>query len=181
MHTSHDYIWWGSHCQRPTLTRLIFNSNKYIIMPKVMWKIECSVCCFGQNTVKPVLNSTILSSHPLLSGHLTKFHNVLYSNTVKATLIKWSPVLSRCGHPLHSPKVNYSLFQTCTKWSPEMASNNMKSNAVFNHYFIRDKTELNILSHTLLMAQQSQFFRHKSQGAFTCYLQSKQFAYPNQT
>ena len=93
--------------QRPTMTRLIFNSNKYIIMPKVMWKIECSVCCFGQNTVKPVLNSTILRGHPLLSGHLTKSHNVLHSNTVKVTFIKWSSLLSRCGHPLHSPKVNY--------------------------------------------------------------------------
>ena len=43
-----------------------------------------------------------------------------------------------------------------------MASNNMISNAVFNCYFIKDKNELNNLSHTLLTAQQSQFYGNES-------------------
>ena len=58
-------------------------------------------------------------------------------------------------------KVTYSLFRTCAKRSPEIASNNTISNVVFDHYLIKDKIELNNLSQTLLTAQQSQFYGHK--------------------
>ena len=55
MHISDEFIWWESHYQRPKMTWLVFYSDKYIMMPKVMWTMECSVSCFGHNTVKPVL------------------------------------------------------------------------------------------------------------------------------
>ena len=43
-----------------------------------------------------------------------------------------------------------------------MASNITISNAVFNRYLIKDEVELNNLSHTLLTAQQSQFYGNES-------------------
>ena len=86
-----------------------------------------------------------------------------------------SHLLSGRGHPLRSPKVNYSLFRSWIKRSHEMASRNKISNAVFNHYLIKDKIELSNLLHTLT-AQQSQLYGCESRGAFTGYLQSKRLA-----
>ena len=156
-------------------------SSKVLLFSHMYILTSRSSSTWQHITVKPLLSGTVLSSHPLLSGHLTKFYNVLHSNTVKVTFIKRSPLLTGRGLPLRSPKVNYLLFRTSTKRSPETASNNTISNAVFNHYLIKDKFELNNLSHTLSTTQQSQFFGHESQGVFTGYLQSKRPAYPNQT
>ena len=56
-------------------------------------------------TVEPVLSGTVLSGHPLLSGQLSKSRKLctLLIIIVNFTSIKWSPLLSGCGHPLLSP------------------------------------------------------------------------------
>ena len=56
------------------------------------------------NTVEAVLSGTLLSGHPLLSGHVVKsqkFHN---------SFIERSPLLSGRGHIFDCPKPNFSLF-----------------------------------------------------------------------
>ena len=54
-------------------------------------------------TVEPVLSGPVLSSHPLLSGQLSKSRKLLPLITVILTSIKRSPLLSGRGHPLLSP------------------------------------------------------------------------------
>ena len=55
------------------------------------------------STVEPVLSVPVLSSHPLLSGQLSKSRKLLPLITVILTSIKLSPSLSIRGHPLVSP------------------------------------------------------------------------------
>lgn len=66
--------------------------------------------------VEPLLSGAVLSSRPLLSSHLVKsrkFHNV---NSIEATYIERSALLSGRGHLLLSPKHNFSLFCDFIKW-----------------------------------------------------------------
>ena len=50
-------------------------------------------------TVEPVLSGTVLSGHPLLSGHLSKSRIFYPLITAILTSIKRSPLLSGRGHP----------------------------------------------------------------------------------
>ena len=61
-------------------------------------------------TVEPVLSGTVFSGHPLLSGHVAKSRKFRNISTIKVTFIERSPLLSRRGHLIHGPKLNFSLF-----------------------------------------------------------------------
>ena len=59
-------------------------------------------------TVETVLTGTVLSGHPLLSGHGAKSQKFRHTNTIKVILIERSPLLS--GRGFHHPDLNFSLF-----------------------------------------------------------------------
>ena len=63
-----------------------------------------------EHTVKPLLSDTLLSSHPLLNGHLSNSQKAFPLFTVNLTSIKRSPLLNRRGHQLDSQLVNFTVF-----------------------------------------------------------------------
>ena len=84
-------------------TRVIYELLLYRqLLPK-----KTSQCSY---TVESVLSGPVLSSHPLLSGHMAKSREFCNINTIKVTSIERSPLLSGRGHLFHNPKLNFSLF-----------------------------------------------------------------------
>ena len=67
----------------------------------------------NDTTVKPVLSSTILSGHPLLSDQFSMSQKLLPLITVMMTSIKQSPLLSGCSHNLRNPNATSSVVLIC--------------------------------------------------------------------
>lgn len=71
-----------------------------------------------QNTVEPVYNGPALSGHPLLRGQFSGHRFFTYANAVFVTSIRWSPLLSSCGHPIAVLCLSFFVIFTCIKPPP---------------------------------------------------------------
>ena len=91
------FFTWKQQC----LILLICKSSNY----QVFWIY--ALTNISSNTVKPVLSSTILSSHPLLSSHWAKSQTFCIINTSKVTLIERSSLLSGRHHLFQGPNLNF--------------------------------------------------------------------------
>ena len=91
-------------------------TEKEITKSQLLFEIKRSKCtCIFMS--KPVLSSTVLNGHPLLSGQLQKSLKFLLLTTLNVTSIKRSPLLSGRSHLLQSPSKGISIVFTCIKRS----------------------------------------------------------------
>ena len=69
------------------------------------------------SSVEPVLNGTVLSGHPVLSGQFPESRKLIPLITLILASIKRSPVFPGRGHHLRNPNRTFSFVLTCIKRS----------------------------------------------------------------